>query len=257
MTLQNPKFLTKNKISTSSSISAFGGASQLTRLIDRNEDTKWYSTGDTTTPWTIVWTPDFATSINRIFVQGVNWATFTIKYNTSSDFSTAITATGSAETDFYFEFNAVSVTNVTITITALQGTDTLASASQIYCGTEYFTISSSTGGNKEAIASAAQRIIQMADGTNYKIFIRSNRNYRLDLIAVSETERTNFYNLYQTNRREPFVFIPNPDTDSSTWDGVAHHVNWINGFDFDNYYENLQANGRRAVVELSQTGGIG
>lgn len=257
MTLQNPKFLTKNKITDSTLITAAGSASNIAKLIDRNEDTKWYSIGDETTPWSIVWTPSTSTSINRIFVQGVNWATFTIKYNSSSNFSTPISISTSTKTNFYFEFNAVSVTSITINITALQGTDTFSSASQIYFGTEYFTISDATGGNKEIISTTAQRIIGMADGTEYKIFIKSNRNYRLDLIAVSEAERTNFYNLYQINRREPFVFIPNPDVDSANWDGIAHHVNWINGFDFDNYYENLQINGRRATVELSQAGGIG
>jgi hypothetical protein len=254
MTLQNPKFLTKNKILSTDNLSASGSMSDLF-LIDRNDDTKWYSVGDATTPWSIVWTS--ATSINRIFVQGVNWATFTIKYNSGSDFSTPISVSESTRKNFYFEFNSVSVTSVTITITALQGTDTLASATQIYFGTEYFTCADTTGGNLDIIADVAQRLVQISDGTNYKIYIRSNRNYKMELIGVTEAERTNFYNLFQVNRRDPFVFIPNPDTDATNWDGIAHHVNWINGFDLDNYTENLQINGRRGTVELAQTGGIG
>ena len=106
-------------------------------------------------------------------------------------------------------------------------------------------------------AKAQQQILTLSDGSNYKNYVRQLRDFLIRLNCVSEAERLNYVSLYERNRRETFVFIPNPATSSDTWDGLGGHYIWANEPDFDNYTDNLVANGRDVNIQLMQAGGVG
>lgn len=258
MTLEFPKFLTKNQITNVTQISDGGTSSAVNRykLIDRNQDTIYTTIGDTA-PATITWTPTAATSINRIYVQGHNWDAFTITYNGGSTFSTPINVSaGHAWTDHYFEFNAVSVTTVEFNITSVQS-GTLGTAAQIYCGTEFFEMESTASGVQLYQPTAAQKLTQLSDGTTFKTFIKKNLGFELTLVGVTAAERLRYLNLYNYNRFSQFVFIPEASTTSGEWLGVANHYNWVNSFDIENYTNYNGVDGYDAKIILAQGGGIG
>lgn len=258
MAVFNPKFLYRNSITAASQLSDSAGTStaNLTKLFDRNDELQYASIGATSGTRTITWTPSAATAITRIYLQNINWATFTVKYDTSSDFSSAISLSGNTKTNLYFEFNSVSVTNVVFSVTATITSGEAIKAGQIYVGRELFEMAAATAGTQRISPLPAQKIVQLSDGTTYKIFVRKSRNFDINLVGVTTTERDNYSVLYDLNRREPFVFIPEPATSSDAWNGIATHVNWINGFDFENYSGDISINGYNGVIQLATASGV-
>lgn len=259
MSLFSPKFLTKNKITSATllSDSASTSVGNRTKLIDRNDAYQYLSVGATTGTRTITWTPSAATSINRIFIQGINFDTFTIKYNTSSTFSTPITFTGNTRTNLYFEFNAVSVTNVVISVSATMTASDVIRITEFYCGTELYEMIG-IGGTTQIIPAQKASVLTLADGTTYKSVDRLNiRAVDFSLLGVSEADKASFKAVFDYNATAPFVFIPFPATSSDNWDGKADHYNWVSGFDFENYTENVDLNGYDGNFSIVQAGGIG
>ena len=259
MTTFDPKFLTKNYITDVTQISDSAGteARYRQKLINRNSEDQYVSVGASSGTRTITWTPTSAKTINRIFLQSHNFDTFTIKYNTSSDFSTAISLSGNTNTNHYFEFNSVSVTSVTISVSVTMTVGAKLNLGEFYCGLELFEMDSPVGQPLRVSAKAQQQILTLSDGSNYKNYVRQLRDFMIRLNCVTEAERLNYVSLYERNRRETFVFIPNPATSSDTWDGLGGHYIWGSEPDYDNYTDNLAVNGRDINIQLMQAGGVG
>lgn len=257
-----PKFLTKNQITTVDDLSdsASTTVSNKTKLIDRNREYLYMSVGSTSGSRTITWTPSLSTprTISRIFVQGINWDSFTIKYNTSSFFSTPISFTGNTKTNLYFEFNAVAVTNVVISVSTTFPLNEVIKCGQFYAGSELYQMVNTTGGQFVITPVQKATVLTLADGTTYKTTDRLYlRNVDFELMAVSAAEKENFRTVYDYNATNPFVFIPYPATSTDTWDGKADHYNWINGFEFDTFTDDVELNGYNGIINLAQAGGIG
>lgn len=257
-----PKFLSKNQITTTADISDSAGTATGNRvkLIDRNPDYQYMSIGSTSGTRTITWTPSLSTprTISRIFVQNINWDTFTIKYNTTSLFSTAISVVGNTKTSMYFEFNSVAITNVVISVFTTMTAGDVIRCGQFYAGTQLYEIANTVGGQFLISPFQKSNILTLSDGTTYKTTDRLHiRNVDFDLYAVPEAEKLNFKAVYEYNAISPFVFIPYPATASDTWDGKADHYNWINGFDFENYTDDVDVNGYNGVINIAQAGGLG
>lgn len=129
------KFYEENLIDINSSFSASSGSNSVSFVADNNYITAWRSVGsDDTTTETI--TIDFpaATSVSRLHFSGINWKSFQVKYNSTEDFTYVISldsstpSTGISETTFdkntaYYEFDAVSVNSIDITIDTTQTAD--------------------------------------------------------------------------------------------------------------------------------------
>ena len=99
-------------------------------MIDKKPALQWGSIGQTSANWTI--SIALTERHNRIILMGHNWAAFTIKYDTSTDYYTAISVSGSTATNHYFRFDNVTPSaTVDIVITALQGSDTEARIGQL------------------------------------------------------------------------------------------------------------------------------
>lgn len=261
MSTFQPKFLYQNKITDVSQITTSGTGltdndSNKLKLFDRNEELKYSSIGSTSGSRLITWAPGSSTSINRIVIQNINFKDFTIRYNNGTDFSTAIIFTGNTKTNLYFEFNTVSVTDVTIEVTDTMTSGDTAKIGQFIVTSEIFEMSN-PGGTFQIIPQAQQQIITLSDGTTYKNYVRSIRNYLMTIMCVSVAEQANYATLYTINTTSAFVFIPRPATQTDDWDGLCGHYNWMNAKDIDNYVDNVQVNGYMINLELGQAGGIG
>jgi len=259
VTKYNPKFLEKNYINDVDTITdSAGNTDQIKRLLyDRKERFQWVSTGETAGTRTITWTPSGSKTINRIFLQNINWKDFTIKYNTSNDFNPAISISGNSDNNIYFEIDSQAVNNVVFSITDTIVASEEAKAGQIYIGTELFEISALSGGKlNEADVQVRQTIIPLSDGTGNKVFINDLINWTLGLVKVTEANRQNYIDLYDRNRREPFVYIAYPRTQTDVWDGIGNHYDWINAPDYYNYFERIIDNDFEINVILGRNGGV-
>jgi hypothetical protein len=276
----NPKFLTKNKITSVSQITTSHGNtdSNKLRLIDRNDEIVYTSVAGTTGSRTILWTPVSPTAINRIIVKNCNWKDFTISYNGGTSFNPDLNFNDNNEENLYFETNDVTVTSVLITVTDTFTASDVTRCGELYIGSEIFAMASGTAGNYKINADSSQKLFNLSDGTSYKVFIRKLLKFMISLRIVTLAERDNYLDLFNRNKRETFYFIPHPvqpslsagltfpftftgtfgsDGNFGLWDGVGCHVNWVNGFDFENFDGDVFDNGYLGNVELAQAGGLG
>ena len=253
----NPKFLYKNKILSASQISDSAGTSDSNKikLFDRNYETQYYGIGETSGTRTI--TIIVTSEITNIFLQNINWKNFTIKYDTSSTFSTPIAVTNNTESDLFFEFDSVTPTsNIAISVTQTMSSGDVLKCGQIYIGKQIFEMDN-PGGSYRIEPVTKQKILELSDGSYFKNYIRSIKNFNLQIKCVSDDERLNYKAVFDVNRRDTFVFIPRPATSPDVWDGVGGHYHWGNAPDFDNYTDDLFANGYDVNMQLIQAGGVG
>ena len=162
MTIFNPKFLVKNMIDAVAHLGDSAGTSdQFKRfLFDRNTDFQWESIGETSGTRTITWTPGSSQTVTRIFLQNINWKDFTIKYNTSNDFTPTINVTGNSDANVYIEVDSQAVNDIVFSITDTFTASVTAKCGQIYVGTEIFEINTASGGKlNRARAEAPYRFL--------------------------------------------------------------------------------------------------
>lgn len=229
-------------------------SSQRKKLFDRNENNIFYST-ETSGTTLINWTPSSSQTISRIIIQNCNWKTFTIKYNSTSDFSTPISISNSTHENFYFEFNPVSVDSIDIAITDTHTASDNRSVGQIIFATELMEWDETYTDDINIKADGKAIMQKLSDGVYFKTWVRDAVMFDIKLEAVPLTEKENFRTIYETNRKDTVVFVPNPRTQTDQFDGISPHVNWGNNWDFDNYHRGLEANGFDAKIKLYQAGG--
>ena len=223
--------------------------------------------------------------IDTIVIENTNMLDFTIKYDTSTDFTPALSDSvvsggtinivdgdnnflvdGSANyvvaagiatkvyNSFYFKVSAVTPsTNVVITVTATTDS-TACKAGQAFVGKEILELASA--GSMRIQPQLKQYNKEMSDGTINKIYVRTTFAYDLTLNNVTAQERANLMILSDINRRASFFFIARPSMGDDTFDGLCGHMNWINGFDLNNYYNDLKGNGFTGVMKMRQASGI-
>lgn len=258
MTEYTEEFLKKNKLTAISQVTTnAGGDTDLNKLklLDKKAILQWGSISKTSANWTI----DIAITeaVDRIILMNHNFASFTIKYDTSNNFSTAISVSGSTATNHYFRFNSVTPsTNINIVVTALQGSDTIARLGQLIITETIFNMSSYTSGRSHVVPSVSQVLTKLSDGAYQKDFKNTLYGFRINLESVTLTERANYKTVYDYNRLQPFFFIKRPD-DGETWDGVAGHVHWANADEIWDETDGLKANGYNVSCQLVPAGGIG
>jgi len=281
MTMYSPRFCYANYI-TSDDITVASNTAAKDRLIDRNPERRWVSTsGDETATFTFAMTDE----IDTIVIENTNMLDFTIKYDTSTDFTPALSDSvvsggtinivdgdnnflvdGSANyvvaagiatkiyNSFYFKVSAVTPsTNVVITVTATTDS-TACKAGQAFVGKEILELASA--GSMRIQPQLKQYNKDMSDGTINKIYVRTTFAYDLTLNNVTAQERANLLLLSDINRRASFFFIARPSMGDDTFDGLCGHMNWINGFDLNNYYNDIKGNGFTGVMKMRQASGI-
>lgn len=150
------KFLEKNKAlaADGATVVVSSGSGTGESALDLNPLTFWRSVGsDDTTTETFVVTFSGTVTIDRILLVDINFKDFTVKYDVSgtpTDFTSVVGLDGSlgggiAETAFadntaYYEFDSVSTTKVTVSVTKTQVVDAQKYMSQFIATTELGTL---------------------------------------------------------------------------------------------------------------------
>ena len=262
MSIYNPEFLYKNKITDVSQLSdsASTNATNRLKILDRNDELKYGSIGAASGTRTITWTPGTPTTIDRIAILGHNFSGFKVTYNGSRNFfDPAFSVLSNTNTNTYMRFNPQTVNSVTITVTSTMESGDLIKCAEIYIGKTIFTMSDATGiGQPLAVVPAiSQKLLQLSDGTYNKVFIRRSFGFQIRNVAITPAERQNYMTVFEENRRSPFVFIPNPTDGTDTWDGILQHVHWANAPDFYNWTDDIAVNGYNVNIDLVAAGGLG
>lgn len=139
----------------SNTVAASTGTNQA-NIYDRDRETQWSSVGsDDSTVETLTITFDSQATISRLFCVGMNWKNFTIQYDAGggyTDFSNVyslkadaaaalISYSDNSETTRYFEFDAVAVNSVKITMNTTIVVDAEKTLIELYIGKEMGTFS--------------------------------------------------------------------------------------------------------------------
>ena len=261
MTKYDPTFYIKNSITSASQITPSSGPSDVNtiKLIDRNQDITFSTASETTGTRTITIT--YTGSIDTIFIQNHNMEDFTIKYNTTLDFSTPIAMTGNTETNSYFEFNSQAVTSILISITKASSEPSEVRIGQIYIGQRLFRLPlDETATNSSRLldvnSDRAGIIKLLSDATSYKISIRKVIQFNLSGLIVTEALKTNLDLLENRNRNSPIGFIPYPDTSPDSWDGIGGHFNIGLDYNSENFEHGIIGGKRLVNLKLFQAAGV-
>lgn len=281
MTMYNPRICYANYL-TNDLITVSTNEAIKTRLIDRNKERQWISTsGDATGTITCAVTKE----VDTICLLNTNALQFTITYDTGTEFSPALTETvvtpetiniidssnnylidGSGTfivsagiatrvyNNYYFKFDKVTpTTSIVISVTGTTNGEALR-VGQVFIGKEILEVKAS--GAMQIPTETKQFIKELSDGSISKVYVRRLNEYNLTLNNVSPQERANLELLYDINKRDAFFFIARPAMYTDYYDGLADHVQWVNPFDFNDYYNNLTVNGFTGTMEMRQSGGI-
>lgn len=254
MTTFSPEFLKKNYISSVSEISDSAGTNDINKLklIDKNTDLQYATIGATTGTRTITITFSAAQTIDRIFLQNHNGDSYTIKYNTSLDFSTPISESGNTSKNNYYRFNSVTVNNIVISVTNTQTAGQVFKLGQIIA-TESFLNVDGVGGGSRVEPNTAQVVFSLSDLSSDKTFIKTNFNFVIRYTNVIPSIRETFIEIYDYNKRNSFYYIDQPD--DTAWNGIAGPVLWNNSDDYHNYSNDIPSNGYDVNIDLVSAGG--
>ena len=260
MTTYTPIFGKKNHISDVDHITDSAGTTDSVRrkLFDRNKEYQWSSVGEVSGTSTLTYTPGVSKNARLIGLQNHNLKAFTIKYNTSSDFSPAISVSGNTtETSHFWLVTEQAFNTLDISITDTIAAGETRKIGQLYVSEELYTIPDSMAGNLNLPAPLQKNsIIELSDGTVNNVYVRSILNWNLAMLNVSAAERLNIKDIFDYHRRSPFFFIPRPATPSDSWDGIGEHMIWANAPDFERFTEDHAVSGYDVNIQLLQAGGI-
>lgn len=255
MTMYRPRICYENFIK-SADITVSSNTDNKERLIDRNEERKWVAVGEGEAA-TI--TLAVTSAIDTIIIQNTNIKTFTIKYNTSTNFTPTLSEAqftlSNTFNNIYAKVSSVTPsTNVKLVVTAT--TDGLSvKIGQIVVTKEIMEITA--GGTAAVVPEVRQFMTELSDGTKNKIYVRTTKGYDLTLLNVTTTERANLLTLAEYNRSKTFFYIHRPAWDVDYFDGLCGHMNWENPVEFDDYFNDISANGFMGTLRFRQAGGRG
>ena len=259
MTIYAPIFGERNKINNVDHISDSAGTDDTTqrKMFDRNKEIQYSTIGETAGTSTITWTPATSQNVSLIAIQNCNWSDFTIKYDTSNDFSTPIAVVSGTYTNYLFVVDQQSCANVVITITGTITAGETRNAGQIYISDTLYTIPDDMAGNVNLPRPVQKSsIIPLADGTVNNVYVREILNWDMVLRLVTAAERANFISIFEYHRRNPFFFIPRPATPSDEWLGEGGHYIWANAPDYYRYSADWGGDGYDINIKMLQAGGV-
>ena len=280
MTMYSPRFCYANKI-TNAMITTSSNTATKTRLIDRNEERRWVAIGEgTAATITIALTSE----IDTIAILNTNASQFTVKVD-GGDFTPVVSnANATGETvkiidsansylidnssnfivsagnasrvynNYYFKVSAVTpATSIVVSVTGTTDGNAVK-VGQVILTKQIHEITS--GGSGAVVSSVKQIEQEMSDGTLNKIYVRGVKGYDLTLNNATPQERAQLQLVAELNRRDALFYIHRPAMYADYFDGLCGHVNWTNPLDFDDYYNNVSANGFTGKIMLRQASGI-
>lgn len=257
MTAQNPQFLYANDFQDTAhlTVSSNNSTAFKARLFDKRPKFQHVTTGQTGSNATYVYAPGDSPSISSLIILNCNWAAFTATYNSGTAFSTAISVSGATGGDFYFEFNAVTITDITITVTATSPAGAEKRVGQIIFSRNLYTFPE----NASAITinpSPQQVILTLSSGRKVIYNIDTSLyQYEASLTLVAESELDNITDLLDEADINAVFFITRPDTTAGSWDGVCDHVIIENGREIRNFSGPFFGAGYDVRFVMSPAGG--
>lgn len=264
MTLYEFEFCKKSIISDISEIadSASTTDENKFKLIDRNDDIVYGSIGASTGTRTITFTFSSAKTVDRIILKNINWKNFTIQYNSSTNFTPTQSYTNNTLTDMYIQVTKLTtITSIVISVTETMTAGDVIRASQIiFCESLYqpATTFASQGNAEDGLVYlpfVSQKTNMLSDGSFDKTFIKSGFGFQLKIALLSTANQASFKSVFDWNKRNSLIFIPEPD--SSTWNGIYSYVHWNNALDIYNATSGFTINGFNANIDLIPAAGIG
>lgn len=258
MTVQNPQFYYANYfIDLAHMATSSNNTDALkTRLLDKRPKMQFTTNGETGSSATFTWTPSSAQTIGRLIIQNSNWSSFTATYNGGTNFSTPISVSGSSPGHFYFEFDEVSVTSITITVSATSPAGEEKKVGQIIYTKNLYSFPDAASAiviNPEP----QQRVNKLSSGRSVKYVIDSDiYNFEASMRFVSPSQLTSLTTLLDENDINHVFFITRPDTSAGSWDGVGDHVFIENGRDIRNFSGNFFNAGHDVSFIMKPSGGI-
>ena len=258
MAVTNPQFLYANDFQDTSHVTVSSNNTTIfkTRLLDKRTKIQHITNGQTGSNATYVYAPGDSPSISRILLQNTNWAAFTITYNSGTNFSTAINVSGATGGSFYFEFNAVTITDITITVTATSPAGAEKKVGQIIFSRSLYTFSEAA--SMVAINPDPQQIINRLSSGRYVRYMIESFIYQFEasLSVVNASQIAGLDALLDENVINPVIFITRPNTTAGSWDGIADHVIIENGREIRNFTGQFFDAGHEVIFKMLPAGGI-
>lgn len=228
----NFKYLSDNFITGTSQLGASSGTARKIYLNDRDEDTQWISSSEGTdgTSSTITWTPATAQTIDRLFLQNHNFATYEVFYNgtESNTFTPPVSISGNSSVNSYHEFTAQAITSVTIKATNTISPNTEKACGDLFFGTQKFEAPFNPS-EYNPMKRKKGFDLEMADGGVKSIMLGKRFYADMQFNYIGTSDLSNFKNLYK--EALPFYFMPCPVATGTGWDGEAWRVNWVDNYD--------------------------
>ena len=259
MTIANPQFLYANDYTDTAAMATSSNNSTAfkTRLLDRRPRIQFTTTGQTGSSATFIYTPGDSPSISRIAIQNTNWAAFTATYNGGTAFSTPINVSGASGGDFYFEFNAVTITSdITITVTATSPAGAEKKVGQIIYSRNLYTFPDFASA-MSFTADPQQSIVRLSSGRYVRYLIDSEiYGFQASMKFVSlGSAITNIKTLLDENDINAVFFIPMPSQSVGEWDGIGDHVFIQNGREIRNFSGMTLQGGNDVIFDMVPAGG--
>ena len=260
MTVGNPQFLYANDFTDTAVMVTSSNNTTIfkTRLIDRRPRIQHTTNGQTASNATYIYTPGDSPSISRIVIQNCNWAAFTATYNGGTAFSTAINVSGASGGDFYFEFNAVTITaEITITVTATSAAGLEKKVGQIIFSRNLYTFPDFA--STMVFNPDPQQVINRLSSGRYVRYLLDSEMYGFQASMKTVSGGSNFTNL-KTLLDEADInavfFVPMPSTSAGEWNGVADHVFIQNGREIRNFSGVYFGGGNDVIFDMVPAGGV-
>lgn len=250
--MSNPQFLRKNFITDVDTLTLTENNSDVNklRLFDRNISNVMQM-ADSGGVNKITWLPTVATVVNRIAWQASTIRNYTIEIDGVEVASSETNTDNNVYIELAEDKTVDIVNGLELIIDSFNGSN--IQVGQLYIGTEIFEMANSTGGQVDLQAREKNVLLELSDGTIDKTYIRDFYNVEVDLTNITPAERLNYITLYNLNKRQTIVFVPNPMT--SAWDGNLDHFNWINGFDLINRMLKINDNNFEGKLILRKANG--
>jgi hypothetical protein len=235
----NAEFLYSNYFNTTTLCTVGSGSTTVGRLIDKNEDLQYQSSGfnDDTLGVTITVKYASAKNIDHIIIQNTNFKSFKVYYNSNAantftliDGETSASDwTQNSTTNLFLRFATISVDSISIA-----GTTTMIANQEKKVGELWTTARRHIMAYNPAAKDyrpkddAKEWIHEMSNGGTVRYRISEKWQAKIKYNYVSDSERTSFKALYDANT--DMIFLPFPT--GTSWNNEIYAVNWVGNWDF-------------------------
>jgi len=233
--MSNFEILTPNICNTTGIMSSYTSAFNTSTLWDRKPLN--ILSLETTAATNFQWAFDTTQTVDRMYLQNINWENFGIWFWTGTTYfnpSLTSAATGTADwaqnsvTSLYLKFaSTLTTTRIRILLTSATSGD-VRKIGQIYAGQHKFTFANNPSHSQyKAKLSRSKASNQMASGGDLTTVFGDAYNARISMMFQSTTMRDNLKGLYDS--ATSFVIVPYPT--GTSWEGdEAYLVNWVGDF---------------------------